>query len=33
MKEGYFTRFSGCRMSRTLEVHDLLGVGVEEKCV
>jgi DNA invertase Pin-like site-specific DNA recombinase len=22
MKEGYFTRFSGCRMSRTLEVHD-----------
>jgi HPt (histidine-containing phosphotransfer) domain-containing protein len=22
MKEGYFTRFSGCRISRTLEVHD-----------
>jgi hypothetical protein len=24
MKEAYFTRFSGCRISRTLEVHDPL---------
>src|SRR4051812_47218433 len=22
MKEGYFTRFAGCRISRTLEGHD-----------
>jgi hypothetical protein len=22
MKEGYFTRFSGCRISRSLEVHN-----------
>jgi len=30
MKEGYFTRFSGCRISRSLEVHDrnLLYTGV-----
>jgi predicted ATPase len=28
MKEGYFTRFSGCRISRSLEVHNQMRQGL-----